>query len=70
MDVGVVAQLHFNECRPRVLINDQMVERPTDTGVGSLGNPLLAGDQNPATSIVRPHLLSVDQLGMLSDQLL
>ena len=47
-----------------------MVERPARASVGGLGNPLLAGDQNPASSIVRPDLLSVDQLGMLRDQLL
>ena len=47
-----------------------MVDRPAVVSPGPFSDALLARDQNPAQRVVGPHLLAVEQFGIVRNQLL
>ena len=52
----------------RVLVDEQMIDRPSRRRIGRFGNSLLSGNKNPAQRSVRPHLRSVEHFRMLGDE--
>ena len=67
-DLGIRGALHLDQGRYRVLVDDQVIDRPAAARSRRLGDPLLAGDENPAAGVVGLDLLPVEQLGVIGDQ--
>ena len=66
--LGVRASLHLRQGRHRILIDDQVIDRPPGGFARSRSNALFAGDEDPAARVAGSDLLSVEQFRMLGDQ--
>ena len=67
-EFAIRAALHLGQRRHRVLVNNQMVQRPPRATIRRIRDPLFARDQNPAPRIARTNLLTIQQLRMLGNQ--
>ena len=69
-DAGVGAALHLDERRDRVLVDEEVVERPPGPAALGIGDAGLAGDEEPAARLARSHLVAGEEVRVVREELL
>ena len=67
-NLGVRAALHLRQRRHRILVDNQVIDRPPGGFTRRRSDALLAGDEDPAARISGTNLLAVEQFRMLGNQ--
>ena len=67
-NLRVRAALHLRQRRHRILVDDQVIDRPPGGLTRRRSDALLAGDEDPATRVAGTGLLAVEQYRGLGNQ--
>ena len=67
-NLGVRAALHLRQRGHRILVDDQVIDRPPGGLTRRRSDALLAGDEDPAARISGTDLLAVEQFRVLGNQ--